>query len=92
MKVVFTASAHADLDKILDYTADVWPAQVTPLQRRIRAVLERIAEWPECGREIEQRPGVRVVPLIRYPFRLFYQIEGGKIEVLHIHHAARNEP
>lgn len=54
-------------------------------------MLERIAEWPECGREVEQRPGVRVVPLIRYPFRLFYRIGGGTIEVLHIHHAARIE-
>lgn len=85
MKVVFTAAALADLDEILDYTADeVWPGHVVPLQRRVRAVLDRITEWPESGRTVEQRPGVRVVPLIRFPFRLFYRMEGETVEVLHI--------
>ncbi|MGY3619802.1 plasmid stabilization system protein ParE [Bradyrhizobium sp. USDA 10063] len=38
------------------------------------------------------RPGVRAVPLIRYPYRVFYRNTGQAIEILHIHHAARDEP
>jgi toxin ParE1/3/4 len=32
---------------------------------------------------------IRVVPLVRYPFRIFYQVEQDHILILHIHHAAR---
>jgi hypothetical protein len=35
---------------------------------------------------------VRVAPLVRYPYKLFYQIADDVIEALYIHHAARREP
>jgi hypothetical protein len=35
------------------------------------------------------RPGVRVVPLGRYPYKIFYRVQDGVLEILHIHHAAR---
>jgi toxin ParE1/3/4 len=67
-------------------------AQVVPsLERRIEAAITRIGQWPESARQVAQRPGIRVVPLIRYPYRIFYRISDDKIEILHIHHAARDE-
>jgi toxin ParE1/3/4 len=54
-------------------------------------VLVRIEQWPESAREVGQRPGTRVVPLIRYPYKIFYRIVGERIEILHIHHAARDD-
>jgi hypothetical protein len=44
---------------------------------------------PESGSRLPERPSVRVVPLVRYPFKLFYTISGGVITILHIRHAAR---
>jgi hypothetical protein len=32
---------------------------------------------------------VRTVPLIRFPFRIFYLVRGDTIEILHIHHSSR---
>jgi plasmid stabilization system protein ParE len=89
MKVVFTAAALADLEEILAYTREHYPAMVAAVERRIRAVIERIGEFPEGGRAVEARRGVRTVPVIRYPFRIFYRIVEGRVEVLHIHHVAR---
>jgi hypothetical protein len=40
---------------------------------------------------VEQREGVRVVPLVRYPYRIFYRVAGDAAEILHVHHAARDE-
>jgi len=34
--------------------------------------------------------GVRVVPLVRYPYKVFYRATNQTIEILHIHHSARN--
>ena len=42
--------------------------------------------------EVAQRPGVRVVPLIRYPYKVFYRITNEAVEILYIHHAARRAP
>jgi hypothetical protein len=52
-------------------------------------VLRRIGNWPQSAPEVEQRPGVRVIPLARYPYKIFYQVTTDAIGILHIHHAAR---
>ena len=91
MKVAFTSAALADLDDLLSYTSLNYPDVLPALERRIRAVLERIEQWPESAREVSGRAGVRVVPLIRYPYRIFYQITTDRTAILHIHHAARDE-
>jgi len=31
------------------------------------------------------------VPFIRYPYKLFYRVVSERIEVLHIHHTARDD-
>ena len=91
MKVVWTESALADLDEILAYTAANYPSLIEPLERRVRATVARLARWPHSARSVEERSGVRVVPLVRYPYRVFYRVDGETVELLHIHHAARDE-
>ena len=68
MKVVFTSAALADLDDIVAYTSMNYPSVVPSLERRIRAVIARIEQWPESAREVEQRPGIRAYPV---PFQNF---------------------
>jgi toxin ParE1/3/4 len=89
MKVVWTAAAQADLDDILAYTSEHYPSVVPALEQRVRAIEARIGRWPHSAREVEERPGIRVVPLVRYPYRIFYQVVSEGVEVLHIHHAAK---
>jgi plasmid stabilization system protein ParE len=89
MKLVFTTEALADLDDILDYIAIHYPAVSRPFRSRLDAVLARIERWPESAQEVSDRPGVRVAPLIRYPYKVFYQLSDDAIEILHIHHTAR---
>lgn len=54
------------------------------------SVISRIEQWPLSGRLVAGRGDVRVVPLLRYPFRIFYKPVGSEIYILHIHHAARD--
>lgn len=91
MKVVFTDEALRDLDGILAYIALHYPAVLPAFEFRLRAVLARFASFPESAQQVAQRPGVRMTPLIRYPYKIFYRINDGVIEILHIHHAARSE-
>jgi len=44
---------------------------------------------PERSQRLPGPTDVRVVPLIRYPFKIFYTISGETLIILHIRHAAR---
>ncbi|MBN8994753.1 MAG: type II toxin-antitoxin system RelE/ParE family toxin [Rhizobiales bacterium] len=91
MKIVWTRAALSDLDLVLAYAAEHYPSSLDGVRRRIGAVVERVARWPESARMVEERSGVRVVPLIRYPYRIFYRVGEDAVEILHLHHAAHDE-
>jgi toxin ParE1/3/4 len=89
MKVVYTEEALADLAEIADYLAEHYPAVAPTVRNRLYAVIGHLARWPESARRARGRSGVRVMPLGKYPYRIFYRVAGDAIEILHIHHAAR---
>ena len=55
----------------------------------MRIVTAHIARWPDSMRASKHRHGVRIAPMGRYPYKIFYRIKDGAVEILHIHHAAR---
>lgn len=67
MKVVYTDEALRNLDEALTFIASNYPTISAAFEQRLRAVERRIGRWPMSAEEVAQRPGVRVVPLIRYP-------------------------
>ena len=89
MKVVFTAAAQNDLREIGEWLQQHYPAVAPHVERRIRDVVARIGRWPESGPRSAGREGVRVMPAGRYPYKIFYRVGGEAVEILHIHHAAR---
>jgi len=91
MKVIYTDEALENLDEILAYISANYPTVYDAFQSRVRSVVERIGAWPDSAQEVAERPGVRVVPLIRYPYKVFYRTTTEAVEILYIHHAARDE-
>jgi toxin ParE1/3/4 len=90
MKVEFTNQAVRDLRNISNYSRKRFGERITAaLEARIRKVVADIAHAPESAPGVEERPGMRVVPLVQFPFRIFYRIVGDTVRILHIRHAAR---
>jgi toxin ParE1/3/4 len=90
MKVEFTSRAVRDLREISDYSRRHFGNRITRgLEARIQQVITNIANAPESAPRIEQRPDMRVVLLVRYPFKIFYRIAGETIRILHVRHTAR---
>lgn len=89
MKVLWTDEALRDLDEIVDYVLVHYPQVASAVDRRIRAAITRIARWPNSARRSSRRPEVRVVPLGRYPYKIFYRVTPDAVEILHVHHSAR---
>lgn len=89
MKVVYTAAALRDLDEIAEWLSVHYPTIAPVVARRIRAVVAHIGRWPESARHSTKRRGVRVIPVGRYPYKIFYRVTTTAVEILHVHHAAR---
>jgi toxin ParE1/3/4 len=89
MKVVFTDEALKDLDEIAEWLAIHYPTIAPAVEQRMRTLVAHIGRWPESARRSAKRTGVRVVPVGRYPYKIFYRVTESAVEILHIHHAAR---
>ncbi|HXD44166.1 MAG TPA: type II toxin-antitoxin system RelE/ParE family toxin [Pseudolabrys sp.] len=91
MKVVFTDDALRDLDDIFRFISERYPVIYRQFEGRLRAIVTRIGTWPESAQEVAEMPGIRSVPFLRYPYRLFYRVLADRVEILHVHHAARDD-
>ncbi len=90
MKVIYSRRAISDLETIAGYYRSVSdPAIAEAVERRLNRVIERISTVPESAPRVAQRPSVRVVPVIRYPYKIFYRVSDDTLEILHIRHTSR---
>jgi len=89
MKVVYTAAALGDLAEIAEWLSIHYPSIAPAVEQRIRQVVSIVERWPESAPRSGKRPGVRVASVGKYPYRIFYRIVGDTVEILHVHHAAR---
>jgi len=89
VRVRYSPRAAVDLAVIADYLTERSPQGAQAVERAIRTTIALIADFPGCGRALAQRRTVRVIPVTRYPFLIFYTVTEESVIVLHIRHAAR---
>jgi plasmid stabilization system protein ParE len=60
---------------------------------RIEELAALLGEFPRLGHQTDE-PGVRILPVVRYPFVLFYTIDDAADEVviLHVRDSAQEPP
>ena len=92
MKVEYTKRAMADLAKVSADSRAFGHALAAAVEARIQEVIAHLAEHPEAAARVAERPGIRVMPLIRYPYKIFYRVLESRVRVLHIRHSARRWP
>ncbi|MDB5653477.1 MAG: Plasmid stabilization system [Tardiphaga sp.] len=89
MKVVYTDEALGDVEAIAEWLVAHYPTVAPAVEKRIRSVVAHLARFPQSARRSAGRTGVRAAPLGRYPYVIFYRVNGDVIEILYVHHAAR---
>jgi toxin ParE1/3/4 len=90
MKVEYSKRAIADLRSIAaHYLASDDPRVAGEIEARIRDVVARVARSPEIAPPVVQRRGMRVVLVLRYPYKIFYRVMNDRIRIVHIRHTAR---
>ena len=89
MRVRYSPRANADIIGIADYLTERNPAVARAMEQAIRAAVDLIGEFSGAGRAVDQRPNVRVMPVRRYPYLIYYTVRAGELVILHIRHGAR---
>jgi plasmid stabilization system protein ParE len=90
MNVVYSPRAIRDIAQIGAYYREVaTPATAAAIADRIGHVIDRVAQHPHSAPRVAQRPDIRAVLVLRYPYKVFYRVRGDAVEVLHIRHTAR---
>ncbi len=90
MKVEYSKRAISDITQITAYYArSANPAVAARIAARIQEVVVQITGSPLSGRSVVQRPGVRVVLLPNYRYKIFYRVIGDTIRIVHIRHTSR---
>jgi len=91
MSLRYTARALAQLGEIFDYIAHDNSRAAHDVHAKIRASIESLPRFPFAGQATD-KPGVRVLTITRYPYWIFYRVEGNNdVLILRILHAARDQ-
>ncbi|MCC6947009.1 MAG: type II toxin-antitoxin system RelE/ParE family toxin [Bradyrhizobiaceae bacterium] len=88
MKVVFTKPALAELDTIAAYLSERNPVVAANVVAHIDRITAQLSRFPLMGHP-KYKPEVRMIPLRRYPYLIFYSVEADEVHILSIRHAAR---
>jgi toxin ParE1/3/4 len=59
------------------------------VEATVRSTIDLLSEFSDSGRLLTQRRNVRVMPLARYPYLIFYTVSADELLILHIRHGAR---
>ncbi|MBV8977048.1 MAG: type II toxin-antitoxin system RelE/ParE family toxin [Alphaproteobacteria bacterium] len=91
MNVRYSLNATAELSEIFSYIARENPAAARTVVERVEQVVARLALFPGSAR-LSDVAGVRVAPLVRFPYSIYYKVDAGELLILHIRHGARRPP
>jgi toxin ParE1/3/4 len=88
MNVVYAPRALRDLNGIAAYLSEREPAAARRALGAIKSSIDTLSFFPQIGRLVDDA-GHRRVPVVRYPYVIFYRIAGGDLLILHVRHTSR---
>jgi len=88
VRIRYTVRARADLAEIRSYLLERNPRAAAAVMAAIRQRISWLADFPLMAPETDE-PGVRALPLVRYPYRVYYDVAGEEVRILHIRHTRR---
>jgi toxin ParE1/3/4 len=90
MRVRYSPLALLQLEEIHHYIAQHNPPAARAVVARIQDLCEKLGEFPGVGSKTDQ-PGVRVLPVVRYPYLIFYLLipATDEVRILRIRHGRR---
>jgi plasmid stabilization system protein ParE len=92
MRLRWRPRALQDLRDIRSYiAAHSSPTAAERVRRHLRTRAARLLDSPSIG-VVTSDPEIRILPPTRYPYRIYYTVQGDDVVILHIRHTARKSP
>ena len=91
MKVRYTETALVEVNEIFAYLSERNLHAAKRVVARVEQTIRNLGDFPEMAQAADEA-GVRRMPVARYPFIVFYSIEGDEVVILHVRHGARRWP
>jgi len=91
MRLIWLSEGETSLNAQLDYIAQERPLVAAQQGERINAAIEKLAMFPQSGRE-GRLIGTRELVVPRTPFIVAYQIRGDALVILRVLHGAQRWP
>jgi plasmid stabilization system protein ParE len=88
MKVRYTPRAKADLDAIFQHLDARAPAAAQSVKSTIERRIAWLADFPLIAPATDQA-GVYELTIVRYPYKVYYEISDDEVWILHVRHTAR---
>jgi plasmid stabilization system protein ParE len=89
MRVRYTPRAFSDRERIIEYLRERSPVGARNVAASIRDAVAQLRKHPLSGYQTND-PEVRIVFVVRYPYKIFYRVRE-IVETLHIRHTSRRE-
>jgi toxin ParE1/3/4 len=91
MRVRYTLRARSDLQGIYSYLDMRSSSGARSVKRAIERRIGWLTDFPFIAPKTDE-PGVHELTIIRYPYKIYYRVEGDDVWILHIRHASRRPP
>jgi toxin ParE1/3/4 len=88
MNIVYAPRALRDLEAIGGYLIERNPAGAINVLGAIKSSIDTLSFFPQIGRLVDNAEHRRV-PVLRYPYLIFYRVAGDELLILHIRHTSR---
>ena len=91
MRLTWSPRARGDIYAIHDWVRQHSEQGATRVIAEIRKTAELIARHPSIGRSTD-RPPIRVLPVVRFPYLIYFVVQSDEVIILHVRHGARRDP
>jgi toxin ParE1/3/4 len=87
MRIRYTPAAFSDRERILAYLEERSATGAANVAASICEAVAQLKDHPHSGYRTDD-PEVRVLFVVRYPYKIFYRVRDA-VEILHIRHTSR---
>jgi plasmid stabilization system protein ParE len=93
MRVRWSKTALIELEQIFTYLSERNRTAARAVVARIEQISAGLENFPFTGIETDET-GSRMLPVVRYPFMLYYAVDENfdEVVILHVRHTARKKP
>lgn len=88
MRVRYTPLALLDLEAIYAYLDERSSSAARKVKTAIEQKISALADFPLMAPQTDET-GIRELSIVRYPYKVYYEVSGEEIWILHVRDARR---